>query len=388
MGKAGGICMNEGKQIVSGSKRWDPYFLISASKLEEFIAEHFEQPRRILFILGRGFDPRMCDGIKILSDHIGKATITCYLVNFIEGTDSPSQAYRDRVEENLQKLRSLTVTHKIVEKKIRMWKESGLRRRRVSSRSATDVIENLDELLEFDDIFVDVSAMPRSVFFSITGKILKLLDGCKDGRRTPNFFSIISESPGIDARINDASIDDSANYLQGFGSIELEGNKNVPKIWIPVVGGLQRKQLDLIYELVGPDEIFPVLPFPAKNPRKSDELLIEYRELFFDDWGIEPGNIIYASEGNPFDVYRQILKTTKYYNKVLYPLGGCKTIVSAMSSKLLSIGALLAAYELKSSDHLVAVANVESLGYNVKTEKIEDDDRTLNLALLFNGNVV
>src|SRR6266852_397064 len=49
----------------------------------------------------------------------------------------------------------------------------------------------------------------------------------------------------------------------------------------------------------------------------------------------------------------------------LRPLGGCKVVVSAHSSKLLSVGALLAAYEerLRSAD--VGIAHVESQGYTM-----------------------
>jgi hypothetical protein len=95
----------------------------------------------------------------------------------------------------------------------------------------------------------------------------------------------------------------------------------------------------------------------------------------FDQWGVEPRNIIYASEQNPFETYRQIYQAVCDYNKVLSPLGGCKTVVSAMSSKLLSIGALLAAYELgvKMS---VGIANIEAQGYNM-------DDNVTNEEELF-----
>jgi len=116
-----------------------------------------------------------------------------------------------------------------------------------------------------------------------------------------------------------------------------------------------------------PDEICPVLPFPSLDPRRSDNLVLEYRDLLFDRLRIEPRNFIYVSERNPFDVYRQIQRTIHHYREVhrevLGPLGGCKTVLSALSTKLLSVGALLVAYELKQAKVDVGIAYVGSQGY-------------------------
>jgi hypothetical protein len=53
------------------------------------------------------------------------------------------------------------------------------------------------------------------------------------------------------------------------------------------------------------------------------------------------------------------------YDHALKPLGGCKIILSALSSKLLSIGALLAAYDLKQKNYSIGVAHVEAQGYTM-----------------------
>lgn len=52
-----------------------------------------------------------------------------------------------------------------------------------------------------------------------------------------------------------------------------------------------------------------------------------------------------------------------HYQEVLEPLGGCKTVLSALSTKLLSVGALLVAYELKQAKIDVGIAHVGSQGY-------------------------
>jgi hypothetical protein len=97
-------------------------------------------------------------------------------------------------------------------------------------------------------------------------------------------------------------------------------------------------------------------------------MIIEYRELLFDRLRVEPRNIIFVAERNPFEVYRQVRKTVLHYQKALTPLGGCHPIVSSVSTKLLSTGALLAAYELKQFKLPVGLAHIEAHGYRIEDE--------------------
>jgi hypothetical protein len=104
-------------------------------------------------------------------------------------------------------------------------------------------------------------------------------------------------------------------------------------------------RLEKIRTEVDPDEICPVIPFPSRDRRRGDGLIEEYRQLLFDDYRVEPANIIYASEYNPFEAYRQLFGVIVRYRDALRELGGCKVYVSPLSSKLLSVGALLACYD-------------------------------------------
>jgi hypothetical protein len=88
----------------------------------------------------------------------------------------------------------------------------------------------------------------------------------------------------------------------------------------------------------------------------------------FDDVRVEPSNIIYASEYNPFEAYRQLYGAIDRYRDALRDLGGCKVFVSPLSSKLLSVGALLACYDHKSqsggTDPVnIGIPYVESVTY-------------------------
>jgi hypothetical protein len=93
---------------------------------------------------------------------------------------------------------------------------------------------------------------------------------------------------------------------------------------------------------------------------------LEYRDFLFDRLRVEPRNFIYGCERNPFEVYRQIRKTVLHYRYALRPLGGCKVVLSALSTKLLSVGALLVAYELKQAKYDIGISDVECQGYTIE----------------------
>jgi len=177
---------------------------------------------------------------------------------------------------------------------------------------------------------------------------------------------VVSESLDLDRVIRAQGIDDEATYLHSFsGGVDMEATANIPRVWIPILGEDRGGELERIYDLVRPNEICPVLPFPSSDPRRGDNLILYYRELLFDRLRVEPSNIIYASEKNPFEVYRELTRTVNRYSDALRPLGGCKVVISTLSSKLLSLGALLAAYELRRAGKEVGIAHVEARGYEI-----------------------
>lgn len=112
-----------------------------------------------------------------------------------------------------------------------------------------------------------------------------------------------------------------------------------------------------------------MLPFPSKNPRRSDNLLLEYNEIFRDILELEPQKIAYAHEQNPFELYNILNQLILNYKASLLPLN--KKIcfgISILTSKLLSLGALLTALEHRDE---VAIFNVSAEDYkiNMKTEE-------------------
>jgi hypothetical protein len=191
----------------------------------------------------------------------------------------------------------------------------------------------------YDDIILDISALPRSVFFPLLrGLLLKAHRQGWDGQ----LHVVACDNPAID-RLVAGDGADSPEPLPGFSDPDPpEGTPTT--IWVPVLGEGETHRVDKLRESVSAQEVCPVLPFPSKNPRRADDIIREYRDLLAAV-AVEPRNVIYASESNPFDLYRTLSKLNNAYKESLSPLGETRMILSAHSSKLLSVGVLLTAYE-------------------------------------------
>lgn len=348
-------------------ERWSTYARAAGTDLEALFSSHFNgSPRKVRFILGRGFDPRMLTGLALLRRICPSLSIEVVLLTYEEGDQSPSRAFDEAVQKNLEELGRIVPATQLSSRNISMFSAE---RRRMTSRSAEGQFKTADEFASITDVIVDVSALPRSVFLPIVAKLLHIIDGQTS---RINLFVLADENPRIDSLILEEGLDEEADYIHTFrGDAERESAASKPRVWFPLLGENQAAQLQRIYDLVRPSEVCPLLPAPSQNPRRGDNLIVEYRGLLFDSLRIDPRNFLYTSETNPFEVYRQLVHAIEHYAKSLAPLGGSNAIVSALSSKLLSIGALLAAYELKRAGSRVAIAHIEAHGHRVAVEMEE-----------------
>jgi hypothetical protein len=173
----------------------------------------------------------------------------------------------------------------------------------------------------------------------------------------------------LDTVIREYGVDETAAYLHPFeGPFIQESKGGQPAIWIPVLGEGRTTQFQRIHELLKAQEVCPILPSPARNPRRSDDIVMEYQELLFDQLRVDPRNFIYASELNPFDVYRQVRRAALHYHEVLGLIGGCRVALSALCSKVMSVGILLVAYELKIAEFPSGIAHIECQSYDIPKE--------------------
>ena len=352
------------KKITESSNlRWDPYVFFKNEQCNAFFNKHFSENgsnKKILFILGLGFDPRMNFGIKELSNEVNPLEIEVVLLKFRQEKNKHSKKYKNLTDANLAEIKSLkNVT--ITEIQLN---DIGKKREIEAAKFFTKQV-----ISEFTDIFLDISSLPRSIYFSTTGKILSLIDNIQDDSII-NFFIATTENAEIDSMIKEVGINNDLEYQHGFGGQIEVVSKSIPKIWFPLTGEGKTNQFRSANQFIEPAEICPLLPFPSKDLRRSDNIYIENHDLFFNELQIESQNIMYVPEQNPFEAYKKIIKAADNYNKTLSELGGCKAVISSFSSKLLSIGAILAAYEYKNKKKKLSIGilNVNSMDYEIENE--------------------
>ena len=331
--------------------RWDTYILASADEFDPFWRDHLAGGKReTLFVLGRGFDSRALKALRRICalDALPKV----WLLAFDNG-QSESQLTSELTVANRQALAELVGPANIVELPVNIGMTS---HPNATSRCTRNAISKQGTAATADDVVIDISAMPRVVALSAIAQLIHDQDRDALGGKISNLHVVAAESVRTDLEAT-GSLMDEVTSIGGFsGRLNEETTEHVPRVWFPVLGERQRERLLLIRSHLNPDEICPVVPFPSRDPRRGDQILAENIDLLFEDFRVEPSNILRASEFNPFEAYRQLFLAMDRYRKALTELGGCKTYVSPLSSKLLSVGALLACY-----DHQFGVVEGERL---------------------------
>jgi len=358
------------KHSLSQEPNWSPYLFRAAEEFDSFYSDYLHHSKRdVLFVVARGIDPRMCSGIEKILSFGGQGRRDAILLNFEEDVSTSNAQGDDPASTNVSKLRSLLSTrHTITPKALFVWTDSTPSRRRVAATKAVRLFCQPGITDGYSDVIVDISSMRRGVYFSILGHLMQAFQKKQNQGSRINLHIVCANSPEIDRRIVSVGIDEAADYVMGFaGDLDMHSSEEIPKVWIPILGSGQEAKLEKIHTLLRPAEICPVLPSPSSSGKRADDLVKEYWQLLLDTWGVEAGNVIYASEDNPFDVYRQIHRVVRDYNRALDPIGGCKVAVSALGSKVLSIGTLLACYELRQEEASIGIAHVESQSYEISS---------------------
>ena len=320
--------------------RWDPYILAGGGEFDLFWKDHLRgRKRETLFLLGRGFDPRALKGIRQICA-LGALPKVWLLAFENEQEDSPRRS--ELTVRNREALADLVGEENIVELPVSIGMTG---HPNATSRNTTSAISGQGSTASVDDVVIDISAMPRVVALSAIAKLIHDQDAAGASGKSTNLHVVTAESVRTDLDVR-GSLMDEVTSLAGFsGRLNEESTEHVPRVWFPVLGERQRERLQLIQSHLNPDEICPVVPFPSRDPRRGDQIIAEHIDLLFEDFRVEPSNMLRASEFNPFEAYRQLFLAMDRYRKALTELDGCKAYVSPLSSKLLSVGALLACYD-------------------------------------------
>jgi len=178
--------------------------------------------------------------------------------------------------------------------------------------------------------------------------------------------------------------------IPGFSSaVHAESERDWPVVCFPILGENRVNQLEKLLDLTGvpaTTEICPILPHPSRNPRRADDLLINYARPLFKQRRTPMTNILHVHESHPFEVYRQLLKAMHRYKDSMCILGGCRMIVTPLGSKLVTIGAGLACFEMRPVDSIakysVAIPHVESKRYTASIKDLRESEPEISALLL------
>ena len=340
--------------------KWYPGFLCSGDSFEPFWTELASEPganRNGLLIAGRGFDPRTTVGPQALV-RSGFPITACCLIRLKPPFEQPDRTGNKTAANNETIMRELFEHASFELAEIPVLNENG---RPASFPHIRDLLTDPSRLTGFTDIIVDISAFPTSVSFPLLAILIRLSAGQNHSTAsTFNLHCIVCENARVDQLIVSEG-GDVAEFIDPFhGRHNLASASDPITMWAPVLGERQSEALAKIYSTLGPAEVTPFLPSPSLHPRRGDEIVAEYRSLLFGTWGVDPKAFIFADERDPFDIYRQIVALSDGYKESLAPLRDAYTIVSTHSSKLLSLGVLLAAVERD-----LAVIHVEPTGYHM-----------------------
>jgi hypothetical protein len=306
-----------------------------ASTVDDLLRAGSTAVNQTLFVLSAGFDPRCIYGLERFVEAAGDVP-NVLAVEPEPGDSRVDSPLVERRAANVQRLEELAT------RSLETISYPNVHDEASAGRVLAQTIASADRLKDFRSILFDLSAFPTSIAFT---PLHALLSQCGTAGLPSELQVLVTENPALDTAIEEGGLG-AAHALPGFGRHARRERAPSPvRVWTPVLGVGAGPSMRKIAEILDPQEVCPIVPFPARDPRLVDQLLLEHRQLLMQEYSVQPTSLIYAAETNPFDLYRTLVRFDRDYQLTLGPVGGARVSVSTHGSKLLSIGALLAAFE-------------------------------------------
>lgn len=330
--------------------RWDPCVAHRDGEADAFLKTYFaEKGRKTLLIAGAGFDPRST----IVASRLAEANAARRALLFQEQRTPGAQALTRRAEANLTVLQAALPDNALTP--VAIFGPDGAV---VGGRNVVSVLAQTT-MDDVTDIIVDVSALSVGASFPIIRYLQER--AVRGGVRNLHVF--VTHDPELDSEINPTP-SDAPSYVHGFkGGSTLDTRSGAAKLWLPQLAKGRRGALARLHDFVSPHDTCPILPFPASRPRAGDLLAEEYVTELENAWAVDTRNIVYADEGDPLDLYRTILRLDDLRKPVFAEAGGSLLVLSPLGSKVMALGALMAALERD-----LPVAYLESIAYELNAE--------------------
>jgi hypothetical protein len=209
-----------------------------------------------------------------------------------------------------------------------------------------------------------------------------LVERIERGKGPTNLHLFVAHEAALDDAIVPVA-GDAPGYVHGFrGESTLSQAAAAAKLWLPQLARERRSALVRLHGFVNPHDTCPILPFPASNPRLGDELANDFLSEFENTWSVDTRNIVYAAEDDPLDLYRTILKLDDLRRPVFEEVGGSLLVLSPVGSKIMGLGALMAALERD-----LPVAYLEAIGYNFNDSQHPEEPSPFLMHVWLEGDV-
>lgn len=332
--------------------RWDPCISHTANEAEAFIAGYFAQTdRKVVLIAGAGFDPRTTVVAQLLAPTLGANLRAIFLR---ENRPNPNPILLGRAEANISELSKLIPAHEIQE--IEVFGSDGAV---IGGRNVVNGL-NKCKLADVTDVVVDASALSVGTSYPLVGYLTQCIERKK---LTANLHLFVAHDAALDGQIK-STPSDTPSYVHGFkGRSTLDEAAGAAKLWLPQLATGRRGVLNRLHTFVSPNDTCPILPFPASQPRLGDRLAEEFLTELEESWSVDSRDIVFAAEEDPLDLYRTILRLDDLRKPVFAGAGGSMLVLSPLGSKVMALGALMAALERE-----LPVAYLESLNYELDEE--------------------
>lgn len=328
--------------------RWDPCISHTGNEAENFIGTYFAEPsRKVVMIAGAGFDPRAT----MVAEQLAKAAgENLRAVLFRENRPNPDVTLVTRAEGNIATLQRIVPAQEL--KQIDIFGTDGAV---TGGRNAINALQR-SALGEATDIVVDASALSVGTCYPIVGYLIQSIE--RQGL-TSNLHLLVAHDATLDGLIH-STPSDTPSFVHGFkGGSTLDDATGAAKLWLPQLATGRHAVLGRLHTFVQPNDTCPILPFPASEPRLADRLAEEFLTEF-ESWEVDSRDLVFAAEEDPLDLYRTILRLDDLRRPVFAESGGSMLILSPLGSKVMALGALMAALERE-----LPVAYLESISHEL-----------------------
>lgn len=352
---------------------WENCIAHFGEAVEAFATEYFEDPKRkCLLVAAAGFDPRSRRIAELLAPRLG-VRLSALFIREERGRPDPRLVQAAQENENV--LCALIPAHEVVRLEVFGDDDAPVGPSRVA-KALRDL--SIDD--DITDIVLDMTALSIGIGFPAARL---LLQACEEASGRA-FHVMIASNPDLDDRIA-GEPGGRAMAVKGFAGEDNSGSAlEVARIWVPQLAPGKTAALDEIGRSVGQCyKICPMLPFPARDPRRGDALLTEHRTALVDDWQVDPRDLVYVSERNPLDCYRTLSTLAERHRRAVADIFAPSIVVSPIGSKVVAAGAMMAAIE-----HDLTIQYIETVRYDfdasVSAHEEEADNNDL-VHLLLSG---